>query len=66
MPVLSQAEITATLQSLLQELDGKESASAKPTDRAITLTELRSRLTDMPGARLVLEAIDSAIADGSD
>lgn len=66
MPVLSQGEIAAAYEALLLELDGKESATAEPTGRAITLTELRYRLTGMPGMRPVLEAIDSAIADGVD
>jgi hypothetical protein len=66
MPILSQGEIAAAYEALLLELDGRESATAESTGRTITLTELRDRLTDMPGARHVLEAIDSAIADGAD
>jgi len=66
MPVLRQAEIVATLESLLLELDGKQSATAEPTGRPIALIKLRSRLTDMRGAGPVLEALDAAIADGAD
>ncbi len=64
-PGLGQGEIAASVESLLLDLEGKESATAEPTWRTITLSELRDRLTDMPGARPVLEAIDSAIADGA-
>ena len=66
MPVLSQSESVATFESVQLELDGRKSATAKATGRSITLTELRDRLTDMPGAQPVLEAIDAAIADGAD
>jgi hypothetical protein len=65
-PVVSQGGLADALQSVLLELEGKESATAEPTGRSITLTELRQRLTAMPGARPILDAIDSAIADGAD
>ena len=61
-PVLSQAKITAALKSVLLEVE----ETVETGGRSITLTELRERLTDMPGARPVLEAIDAAIADGAD
>ena len=51
---------------MLHEVDGKESANSQPTERAITLTELKQRLTGMPGAENVFDAIDAAIADGAD
>lgn len=66
VPVVSQGGLAGALESVLLELDGKESANAEPTGRSITLTELRQRLTGMPGARPILDAIDSAIADGAD
>jgi hypothetical protein len=66
MPVLSEKEIAAAFESLLLELDCKESATAEHTGRAITLSALRDRLTDMPGAHPVFEAIDSAIAVGAE
>lgn len=66
LPVLNKNEISPVLAALLLELDGKESPRAEPTGRTITLTELRKRLTGMPGTRPVLEAIDSALADGAE
>ena len=66
LPVLTQGELAAAYEALLLQLDGKTSPTAEPTGRAITLTELRNRLTGMPGARPVLDAIDSALADGAD
>jgi len=65
-PVVSQGGLTAALESVLLDLEGKESATAELTGRSITLTELRQRLTGMPGARPILDAIDTAIADGAD
>ena len=65
-PVVSQGGLADALESVLLELEGKESATAESTGRSITLTELRQRLTGMPGARPILDAIDSAIADGAD
>jgi hypothetical protein len=61
-PVLSQAKITAALKSVVLEVAN----TVETGGRSMTLTELRERLTDMPGARPVLEAIDAAIADGAD
>ena len=65
-PARNQAQISDAIAALLHEIDGKESAISESTGRAITLTELRHRLTGMPGAGNVLEAIDAAIADGAD
>jgi hypothetical protein len=66
MPVLSQGEIAAAYEALLRELDGPEPGTGDWGSRSITLTQLRERLTGMPGAQHVLEAIDAAIADGAD
>jgi len=65
-PSSNHVQITDAIAALLHELDGKESATSESTGRAITLTELRQRLTGMPGAGNVLEAIDAALADGAD
>ena len=64
--VVSQGGLAGALESVLLDLDGKESATAERTGRQITLAELRERLTGMPGARPILDAIDAAIADGAD
>jgi hypothetical protein len=66
MPVLGKGEITTTYEALLVQLDGAEPETAELGSRSITLTELRVRLTGMPGAQQVIEAIDAAIADGAD
>jgi hypothetical protein len=65
MPVLSHGEVVSAFETLLVEVEGTEPPTGERGSR-ITLTELRERLTGMPGARPVLEAIDAAIADGAD
>ena len=64
--VAGQADTAAAVESLLLDLRGMESATAAPTGRTISLQDLRQQLTGMPGARHVLAAIDSALADGCD
>jgi len=65
-PGRDQSDLIAAVESVLLELDGKLSESAQSTGRVITLSEIRDRLTGLPDARHLLDAIDSAIADGSD